>query len=56
LIDALSASEVIIWSRAEKGAWSRRIVGGRDAAADMPSLGITLPLAKVDDGPRSMTA
>jgi Uma2 family endonuclease len=45
-----NAPEVVIWSRGQDRGWVRRIIEGIDSAVDIPSLGITLPLAEIYDG------
>ena len=45
-----NAPVVAIWSRDQKRSWVRHIIEGLDTAADMPAIGITLPLAEIYDG------
>lgn len=50
LVVESNAPEVTLWSRAENRAWIRRIIEGTDGTADLPAIGITLPLAEIYDG------
>lgn len=45
-----NAPEVVIWSRGDDRGWVRRLIEGIDATIEMPSLGITLPLAEIYEG------
>ena len=43
-------AEVAFWSRRDDGGWGRERIEGIDAVAEMPKLGIALPLAEIYDG------
>ncbi len=45
-----NAPEVSVWSRGQDRVWIRRLVDGLDGEVDMPSIGVTLPLAEIYDG------
>jgi Uma2 family endonuclease len=45
-----NAPEVVIWTRGQDRAWVRHIVEGIDREVDMPSIGVTLPLAEIYAG------
>ena len=43
-------AEAAFWSRRDGGGWARERIEGIDAVAEMPKLGISLPLAEIYDG------
>lgn len=45
-----NAPEILLWSRAEDGAWSKARIDGLDAAVSLPALGLSLAMSDIYEG------
>lgn len=45
-----NAPEILLWSRAEDGAWSKTRIDGLDAAVSLPALGLSLAMSDIYEG------